>query len=107
MSSGENASATRFGFVAAERPDFAEAFSNFFRASYNPAEPVLDKKVRILIYLALLASQGAEHAFRAHLRDAAEEGISQAEILEAMLIAIPAVGYTPVMNTVGALTEYP
>ncbi len=106
MTDGNRTSPTRFGFVAAQRPDFAQAFSNFFQASYDPVDPVLDKKVRILIYLAVLASQGADHSFRAHLRDAAEEGISQAEILEAILTVMPASGLGPVMNVVDALTEY-
>jgi alkylhydroperoxidase/carboxymuconolactone decarboxylase family protein YurZ len=107
MSDQKPAAATRFGYVAAHRPDFALAFGAYFRAAYDPEDPVLEKRDRVLVYLAVLASIGAVDGFRTHLRDAVAVGLSRAAVLEAVLTAVPAVGYPRVMDVMEALSEYP
>jgi alkylhydroperoxidase/carboxymuconolactone decarboxylase family protein YurZ len=97
---------TRFAYVAEHRPDFAQAFGDYFRTTYNPDHAVLEKRERVLIYLAILASIGAVDGFRTHLRDARGLGLSHAEILEAVLTGVPAVGYPRVMDVMEALSTY-
>jgi alkylhydroperoxidase/carboxymuconolactone decarboxylase family protein YurZ len=107
MSDQKSTGPTRFGYVAKHRPDFAQAFAGYFRAAYDPENPVLEKRERVLVYLAVLASVGAVDGFRTHLRDAVAVGLSQAAVLEAVLTAVPAVGYPRVMDVMEVLSEYP
>lgn len=104
---GDPTSASRFGYVAQHRPDWAEHFVGLFRTTYDPPEPVLEKKVRVLIYLSALASIGAVDGFRSHLKDAQAEGLTREAILEAILLMVPAVGYVPVLGMMEALADYP
>ena len=106
MSDQKPAARTRFGYVAQHRPDFAKAFGAYFRAAYDPENPVLEKRERVLIYLAVLASVGAVEGFRTHLRDAHAAGLSEAAVLEAVLTAVPAVGYPRVMDVMEVLSGY-
>jgi alkylhydroperoxidase/carboxymuconolactone decarboxylase family protein YurZ len=97
---------SRFAYVAQHRPDFAQAFGAYFRTTYDPENAVLAKRERVLIYLAVLASIGAVDGFRTHLRDAGALGLSEAEVLEAVLTGVPAVGYPRVMDVMEALSSY-
>jgi alkylhydroperoxidase/carboxymuconolactone decarboxylase family protein YurZ len=106
VTEGKPPARTRFAYVAEHRPDFAQAFGNYFRTTYDPENAVLDKRERVLIYLAVLASIGAVDGFRTHLRDARDLGLSEAAVLEAVLTAVPAVGYPRVMDVMEALSEY-
>jgi alkylhydroperoxidase/carboxymuconolactone decarboxylase family protein YurZ len=106
MSDREPMAKRRFGYVGEHRPDFVKAFGAYFRAAYDPENPVLEKRIRVLVYLAVLASVGAVDGFQTHLRDAHAAGLSEAEVLEAVLTAVPAVGYPRVMDVMEVLSGY-
>jgi alkylhydroperoxidase/carboxymuconolactone decarboxylase family protein YurZ len=92
-----------FTFIAQQNPAFAGSFQALFESVYTQTNANLDRKTRILIYLTVLASLGAEESFTSHLKDAEHAGISQAEVLDAILTAVPAVGITPILRAASAL----
>jgi alkylhydroperoxidase/carboxymuconolactone decarboxylase family protein YurZ len=94
---------TVFAAIAEQAPAFAGAFRELFRVASTGTTDALDERTRTLIYLAVLAAQGADESFAVHLRDAERLGIAKATVLEAVLTAVPAVGITPILRAIRPL----
>jgi AhpD family alkylhydroperoxidase len=79
-----------FEILREERPDVAEALSSF--VSTLMAQPALDEKVKQLIYVGIATAVDHTRGVEVHARRARDLGATREEILEAMLLSIPAAG---------------
>jgi alkylhydroperoxidase/carboxymuconolactone decarboxylase family protein YurZ len=80
-------------FLAVRAPQVQTALAALADASWAG----LPERTRVLIYLAVLASHGAERSFVLHLGEAQALGVTEQEVLGAVLTALPAVGITPLL----------
>ena len=92
----------RLGFAARQHPAFMKALGEVSRAQ---AEGPLDARTTRLIYLGALAALGAEESFRFHLKEAMDNGISEAEALHAVMCTFTAAGITPILKVLDAFTR--
>lgn len=74
-----------------ENPEITEAYENLGGIVHN-AGP-LDEKTRALIKIALSAGAGLEGAVHAHVRRALAAGVTKEEILHAVFLALPTLGW--------------
>ena len=71
-------------------PDIASAYDQLGNAVHTSGP--LDDKVRALIKLAMSAAAGMEGAVHSHTRKALEKDISEEEIRQTVLLALPTIG---------------
>jgi alkylhydroperoxidase/carboxymuconolactone decarboxylase family protein YurZ len=91
--------ADRLGFLARHRPSFMTALGDVSRGQ---GEGPLDARTTRLIYLGALAALGAEESFRFHLKEAMDNGITEAEALHAVVCTFTAAGITPILKVLDA-----
>jgi alkylhydroperoxidase/carboxymuconolactone decarboxylase family protein YurZ len=80
-----------------------KAFKGFIESLY--ADTTLDPKVRELVFLGVQTALGLEIAVRAHLPRAVQAGATRAEIIAAMMLAIPNGGATGAIRCVPLVDE--
>jgi alkylhydroperoxidase/carboxymuconolactone decarboxylase family protein YurZ len=85
----------RLAFVGPHHPAFMAALG---AAARGQAEGPLDARTTRLIYLGALAALGAEESFRFHLKEAMDNGITEAEALHAAVCTFTAAGITPILK---------
>lgn len=73
-----------------EYPEIAEAYEKMGDAVHTTGP--LDDKQRALIKLALSTGAGLEGAVHSHTRKALEKGLSEEEIRQTVLLALPTIG---------------
>jgi len=88
-----------FEILREERPEVAEALSGF--VSTLMAQPALDEKVKQLIYLGIATAVDHRRGVEVHARRAYDLGATREEILEAMLLSIPAAGLAGISKCLG------
>jgi alkylhydroperoxidase/carboxymuconolactone decarboxylase family protein YurZ len=85
-----------FQTLMRESPEVGQAFGDFIKTLAN--QPALDAKVKQLIFIALQTAGRNPQAVAAHIPMARALGATRAEIVEAMLITLPASGIGGVMH---------
>ena len=93
---GGTVSNPAFDLLASDHPEVARAFSCLYDAILGPG--ALDARTKQLIYIAALGALGHAPAIRAQIPAAIKAGATPAEIREALLVSIPAVGLTNVLS---------
>ena len=88
---------TMMEVLRAECPGAADALGAFFAALV--AEPALDEKTKQLVYVAAAAAAGHVPAHVARLRAL---GATRREVLEALLMTLPAAGFGPLSQCLPA-----
>ncbi len=87
-------------------PKYFEEFKKGYPDIYNAYEKLgesvhtagpLDEKTRALIKIGLSAGAQLEGALHSHVRKALEAGVTKEEIYQAILLAVPTIGFPPTM----------
>ena len=96
----------------------SNAFQTFLNEAQGHAGPwmlavqgldqasALDKKMKELAYLAVLAALRMESGVPFHVRSAKQAGASRAEVISALLVGLPAVGQAVIQVLPAALAAY-
>lgn len=74
-----------------DHPDIAEAFDALGSATHDGGP--LDERSRALVKLSLAVGAGLEGAVHAHVRKALQRGLTREEIVHAILLALPTLGW--------------
>lgn len=85
----------RFMKFKEEYPEIAEAYEKLGDAVHTSGP--LDDKSRALIKLAMSTAAGFEGAVHSHTRKALEKGITEGEIRQTVLLALPTIGLPKMM----------
>lgn len=80
-----------------ENPDITEAYEKLGGIVHN-AGP-LDEKTRALLKIAISAGAGLEGAVHAHVRRALAAGVTREEILHAIFLILPTLGWPRMHQT--------
>lgn len=88
-------------YLSKARPDAMEAYFSFLRASGS----ALDPKIRALISIITKVANQTEAGLRQYARKAVREGTTPDEILDAIMMAFPALGLTKTVWAVDVLLE--
>lgn len=78
-----------------EYPEIAKAYERLGTAVHTSGP--LDDKTRALIKLAISTGARLEGAVHSHTRKALESGLSKDEIKQAILLALPTIGFPATM----------
>jgi len=82
--------------LLAESPEVGRALQGLVEAL--AAQPALSDKVKQLIYIALQAAHRNSAAVAAHIPMAVKAGATRSEVVEAILLTIPAAGVGGAMH---------
>jgi alkylhydroperoxidase/carboxymuconolactone decarboxylase family protein YurZ len=74
-----------------DHPEIAEAFDALGSAAHE--EGPLDERSRALVKLSLAVGAGLEGAVHAHVRKALDRGLTREEIVHAIVLALPTLGW--------------
>jgi AhpD family alkylhydroperoxidase len=99
----EMAERTMMEILAAECPAAAEAMRGFFATLM--AQPALDEKTKQLVYVAAAAAAGHVRGVPPHAARAKAAGATRAEVVEALLLTVPAAGFGPLSRCLSAAIE--
>jgi len=78
--------------------DYPDVWANYTALGKSVAEAgALDGRTRRLLKLALAVGAGSEGAVHSHARQAREEGLSDADIRQVVLLAITTLGFPAAM----------
>ena len=91
---------TMMEVLRAECPGAADALQAFFAALV--AEPALDEKTKQLVYVAAAAAAGHVRGVPAHVARLRALGATRREVLEALLMTLPAAGFGPLSQCLPA-----
>ena len=80
-----------FKDLRAEHPGIAEAYDQLGDASRR-AGP-LDERQQRLVKLGIAVGLSSEGAVRSHVRRGLDDGLTRAELLHAIVIAVPTAGF--------------
>jgi len=83
---------------------FERLYGDLYAACVK-TEGSLDEKTKMLIYLSVLGALGASTSLEIHVNEALSMGISRQEIIEALLVAVPATGITPLLSSLRPILE--
>ena len=86
-----------FTVFKAEFPGLSEKIDATGHALHTEGGP-LDERTRALLKVAMSAAGGHQRAFETHLAAAREAGLSEAEIVHALLLLIPTCGFPTFME---------
>jgi len=86
--------------LRAECPSAADAMQTFFAALMS--QPALDEKTKQLVYIAAAAAAGHVRAVPVHAARAKAIGATRQEVLEALLLTLPAAGFGPLSQCLPA-----
>ena len=81
-------------------PSAADAMQSFFAAVL--AQPALDEKTKQLVYIAAAAAAGHVRGVPPHVARAKAIGATRQEVLEALLLTLPAAGFGPLSQCLPA-----
>jgi len=88
-------------YLSQARPEAMEAYFSFLRSNGNS----LDPKTRALISIITKVANQTEAGLRQYARKAVNEGVDTNEILDAIMMAFPALGLTKTVWAVDVLLE--
>ncbi|HSV06957.1 MAG TPA: carboxymuconolactone decarboxylase family protein [Candidatus Binatus sp.] len=91
---------TMMDILRAECPGAADAMQAFFGALLG--QPRLDEKTKQLVYIAAAASAGHVRGVPVHVARAKAIGATREEVLEALLLTLPAAGFGPLSQCLPA-----
>ena len=91
---------TMLEILRAECPAAADALGVFFAALV--AQPALDEKTKQLVYVAAAAAAGHVRGVPAHVARLRALGATRQEVLEALLMTLPAAGFGPLSQCLPA-----
>lgn len=91
---------TMMDVLRAECPEAAAAMQGFFAALLG--QPALDEKTKQLIYIAAAAAAGHVRGVPAHAARLRAIGATRQEVLEALLMTLPAAGFGPLSQCLPA-----
>lgn len=91
---------TMMEVLQADSPAAADAIRGFFAALM--AGPALDAKTKELVYLVAAAAAGHVRGVPPHAARAKAAGATRQEVLEALLLTVPAAGLGPVSQCLPA-----
>src|SRR5207245_11681651 len=91
---------TMMEVLRAECPGAADALGAFFAALV--AQPALDEKTKQLVYVAAAAAAGPVRSAPAHVARLRARGATRREVLEGLLMALPAAGFGPLSQCLPA-----
>ena len=74
-----------------DHPEIAEAFDALGSAAHENGP--LDERSRALVKLSLAVGAGLEGAVHAHVRKCLDRGLSREEIVHAIILALPTLGW--------------
>ena len=83
------------------RPDAMKSYFGFLRA----AGEGLDARTRSIISIITKVDAQTERGFRQYLSRGLREGVTPAEIIDAMLLAFPTLGLTKILWAIDILLE--
>ena len=86
--------------LRADCPSAADALGAFFAALL--AQPALDEKTKQLVYIAAAAAAGHVRGVPPHVARAKAIGATRQEVLEALLLSLPAAGFGPLSQCLPA-----
>ena len=84
---------TMMEILRAECPGAADAMQALFATLV--AQPALDEKTKQLVYIAAAAAAGHVRGVSAHVARLRGLGATRQEVLEALLMTLPAAGFGP------------
>ncbi len=87
-----------------ETPEYSKAWMEAIQKL--DAANALDKKTKVLAYLAVLAASGLVGGIPFHVQHAKSLGASREEVIGAVLVGLPAVGHKVVQALPAALEAY-
>ena len=91
---------TMMEVLSADCPSAADALKTFFAALL--AQPALEAKTKQLVYIAAAAAAGHVRGVAPHVERAKALGASRQEVLEALLLTLPAAGFGPLSQCLPA-----
>lgn len=91
---------TMMEILQAESPASAEAIRGFFAALM--AGPALDATTKELVYLVAAAAAGHVRGVPTHAARAKAAGATRQQVLEALLLTVPAAGLGPISQCLPA-----
>ncbi|PLX41862.1 MAG: carboxymuconolactone decarboxylase family protein [Deltaproteobacteria bacterium] len=86
-----------------EYPEIYEKHAELGRAVHGEGGP-LDEKSRWLIKVAISAASGHERALQTHIAKAREAGVSDGELVHALMLIIPSLGFPAFMEAYSIFT---
>ena len=91
---------TMMEILHGECPAAADALQAFFATLV--AQPALDEKTKQLVYVAAAAAAGHVRGVPAHVARLRALGATRQEVLEALLMTLPAAGFGPLSQCLPA-----
>jgi len=86
-------------------PDVYSSYSNYGKTLHENGGP-LEEKTRWLIKISVSATESYPYALRTHMKKATESGCSEDEILHAILLIAPTVGFPKMMEALLVFREF-